>query len=242
VNVAVTAAAAFIVTVHGPVPVQAPLQPVKAEPALGVAVRVTTVPLTKSAAHVAPQLIPAGLLVTVPVPVPARLTVSANVCGVNVAVTAVAAVRVTTQLPVPLQPPPLQPVNADPALGVAVSVTTVPLTKSAAQVAPQSMPVGLLVTAPLPPPPWVTVSVTVGVKVAATVVFADIVTVHTPVPLQPPPLHPAKVEPAAGVAVSVTTVPLAKVPLQVGPQLIPAGSLMTVPLPAPACVTVSAIP
>jgi hypothetical protein len=49
---------------------------VKAEPALGVAVSVTTVPLTKSAAHVAPQLIPAGLLVTVPAPVPARLTVS----------------------------------------------------------------------------------------------------------------------------------------------------------------------
>jgi hypothetical protein len=49
---------------------------VNAEPALGVAVRVTTVPLRKSAAHVAPQLIPAGLLVTVPVPAPARVTVS----------------------------------------------------------------------------------------------------------------------------------------------------------------------
>jgi hypothetical protein len=76
VNVAVTAAAAFIVTVHGPVPVQAPLQPVNADPAFGVAVSVTTVPLTKSALHVAPQLIPAGLLVTVPVPAPARVTVS----------------------------------------------------------------------------------------------------------------------------------------------------------------------
>jgi hypothetical protein len=94
VNVAVTAAAALIVTVHGPVPVQAPLHPVNAEPALGVAVSVTTVPLTKSALHVAPQSIPAGLLVTVPAPVPARLTASVYV-GVNVAVTAVAAVRVT---------------------------------------------------------------------------------------------------------------------------------------------------
>jgi hypothetical protein len=77
VNVAVTAAAAFIVTVHRPVPLQPPpLQPVNADPAFGVAVSVTTVPLTKSAAHVAPQLIPAGLLVTVPVPDPARVTVS----------------------------------------------------------------------------------------------------------------------------------------------------------------------
>jgi hypothetical protein len=47
--------------------------------------------------------------------------------GVNVAVTAVAAVIVTVQVPVPVHPPPLHPVNTDPAFGVAVSVTTVPL-------------------------------------------------------------------------------------------------------------------
>ena len=46
---------------------------------------------------------------------------------VNVAVTAVSAVRVTTQVPVPVQPPPVQPVKVEPAAGVAVRVTAVPL-------------------------------------------------------------------------------------------------------------------
>src|SRR2546427_8994720 len=54
------------------------LQPVKVEPAAGLAVRVTAVPLAKLAEQVATQLIPAGLLVTVPDPVPASVTVSAR--------------------------------------------------------------------------------------------------------------------------------------------------------------------
>jgi len=45
----------------------------------------------------------------------------------NVAVTEVSAFRVTVQVPVPEQPPPLQPAKAKPLAGVAVSVTTVPL-------------------------------------------------------------------------------------------------------------------
>ena len=55
-------------------PVQAPLQPVKLEPAAAAAVSVTLVPSVKSAWQVAPQAIPAGLLVTVPLPAPAALT------------------------------------------------------------------------------------------------------------------------------------------------------------------------
>jgi hypothetical protein len=43
-NVAVTACAAFIVTVQVPVPVQLPLQPVNVEPPAGVAVSVTCCP------------------------------------------------------------------------------------------------------------------------------------------------------------------------------------------------------
>jgi hypothetical protein len=74
-----------------------------------------------------PQLMPAGVLVTVPLPEPARFTVSANDGTVNAAVTAVAALTVTTHVPVPLQPPPLHPVNVDPAATDAVSVTTAPL-------------------------------------------------------------------------------------------------------------------
>jgi len=92
----------------------------------GVAVSVTSVPLAKLAVQVVPQSIPAGVLVTVPAPDPALKTLSAKV-GVNVAVTAVAAVSATVQGPVPVQAPPPQPVKTDPTAGVAVSATTVPL-------------------------------------------------------------------------------------------------------------------
>src|SRR5207249_12302473 len=110
---------------------------------------------------------------------------------------------------------------------VAVSVTTVPLVKLAEQVAPQLIPAGELVTVPLPAPAGVTVKVKVcTVNVAVTVVAAESVIVHDPVPEHPPSVQPVKVEPAAGVAVSVTTVPLAKLAEQVAPQLIPAGELV----------------
>jgi hypothetical protein len=75
-NVAVTEAAALIVTEQAPAPVHAPLQPAKVAPLPGVAINVTTVPLAKFAVHVVPQLMPDGLLVTVPLPVPASVTVN----------------------------------------------------------------------------------------------------------------------------------------------------------------------
>src|SRR3989442_12043643 len=168
----------------------------------------------------------------------AKLIVGADV-GAKVAVTVVAAESVMTHVPVPLQPPPLQPVKAEPAAGAAVSVTAVPLVKLAEHVAPQVIPAGELVTVPLPVPALLTVSATVGrAKVAVTVVAALRVTVHVPVPEQPPPVQPVKVEPAAGVAVNVTAVPLAKLAVHVAPQVIPAGELLTVPLPVPALPTV----
>ena len=81
-NVAVTDFAALIETTHvAAVPVQAPLQPVKLEPAAAAAVSVTFVPSVKAAWQVAPQAMPAGLLVTVPEPAPARVTVSAKLLG-----------------------------------------------------------------------------------------------------------------------------------------------------------------
>ena len=79
-----------------------------------------------------------------------------------------------------------------------------------------------------------------SVKVAVTFWAALMVTVQVPVPLHPPPLQPVKVEPPLGVAVKVTLVPLVKLVLQVLPQLIPAGLLVTVPVPVPLLVTVKA--
>jgi hypothetical protein len=62
-KVAVTEVLEFIVTVQvGDVPEHPPDHPVKVELVAGLAVRVTTVPALK--------LVPAGLLLTVPVPVP----------------------------------------------------------------------------------------------------------------------------------------------------------------------------
>ena len=56
---------------QGPAPLQAPLQPVNEEPAAGVAVKVTLEPELKVALQVVPQLMPPGLLTTVPWPLPA---------------------------------------------------------------------------------------------------------------------------------------------------------------------------
>src|SRR5207245_9794527 len=72
------------------------------------------------------------------------------------AVTEVAAFIVTLQVPVPVQPPPLQPVKVAPAAGVAVRLTTVPVVKAVEQVAPQEIPAGALVTVPTPAPALVT--------------------------------------------------------------------------------------
>jgi hypothetical protein len=63
------------VTVQAAVPEQAPDQPVKIEPASALAVRVTVDPRANAAEQLPPQLIPAGLLVTVPEPLPALPTV-----------------------------------------------------------------------------------------------------------------------------------------------------------------------
>ena len=75
---------------------------------------------------------PAGLLVTVPLPPPDVTTVRVRMVGVgDVFVNSAATLRawsiVTVQVPVPEQPAPVQPVKAEPLSAVAVSVTFVPL-------------------------------------------------------------------------------------------------------------------
>jgi hypothetical protein len=157
----------LLVIVTIPVVQPAPLQPLNVDPSVGVAFKVTVVPLVYDAEQVPLQmLIPAGVDVTVPLPVPYEVTVfttvTANVycCGLvlglvlNVAVQFVLAV--ITIVP-ELQPVPLQPANTDPAAAIAVSVTAVPLLYVAEHVAPQLIAVGELETVPLPVPAFVTV-------------------------------------------------------------------------------------
>jgi hypothetical protein len=171
VNVAFTDMVPFTVTVHGPVPVQpTPLQPAKVDPAAGVAVSVTDVPAVTDSAQSAPQLMPAGLLTTVPVPVPDLVTVTVyedvggggggGDCGAgeNIAEIRTGALPVVMQGLVPVQPPPLQPANTEPVAAVGVRVTTLPAVKLSKQSEPQLMPVGLLTTVPDPVPVLATVT------------------------------------------------------------------------------------
>ena len=236
-NAAMTEVAAFTVTAQVPVPEQAPLQPAKEEPVVGLAVSVMAVPGVTDCEHVAPQLMPAGLPTTVPEPVPLLVTDSVTGAKLNVAVTDIAALTVTVQMPVPEQAP-LQLAKDEPAAGVAVRVMAVPGVTGCEQVVPQSMPAGLLVTVPEPVPLLVTDSV-IGrrLKVAVTDVAALTVTAQVPVPEQAP-LHPAKDEPATGVAVRAMAVPGVTDCEQIAPQLMmPAGLPVTVPEPAPLFVT-----
>jgi hypothetical protein len=115
-------------TVHDePVPLQpAPLQPLNVEPFVDVAVRVTVVPVAKSAAQLPGHAIPLGLLVTVPVPLPTRFTVSRSVEAATLKRAVTVALLVTEQGPVPEQPPPLQPANVEPGSAAALSDTVIP--------------------------------------------------------------------------------------------------------------------
>ena len=100
---------------------------------------------------------PAGLLVTLPDPVPASVTVNAKELVLKVAVTTCAWFIVTAQVvAVPLHAPP-HPPNVLPLPGVCVSVTCVLGTKLAVQVGGQEIPAGLLETLPEPSPVMFTV-------------------------------------------------------------------------------------
>jgi hypothetical protein len=71
------------------------------------------------------QLIPAGLLVTWPAPVPVSETLNVKLIPLKFAVTLWAAFMFATQEPVPLHAP-LQPAKVEVPSGVAVSVTWIP--------------------------------------------------------------------------------------------------------------------
>jgi hypothetical protein len=185
-KVAVTDCAALIDTVQLPVPVQAPLHPAKAEPVAAVSAKVTLVPPAKFALQVPGHLMPVGVLATVPDPLPAIVTDSGKVTGaLKVAVTDCAAIIVTVQRPVPAQPPPLHPAKVDPAVGVSVRVTLVPLAKLALQAPGQLMLGGVLETVPLPVPARVTVrgNVVAPVQLGKLKVAMRVFQLNTPVVL-----------------------------------------------------------
>jgi hypothetical protein len=157
-KVAVTDVAAFREMVHvALVPMQPPDHCANLEPDFATAVSLTDVPLVNFAVHMLPQLTPEGLLVTVPAPVPALVTVSWTI-ALKVAVTDVAAFREMVHVAlVPMQPPD-HFANLEPDFATAVSLTDVPSVNFAVHVLPQLTPEGLLVTVPAPVPALVTVS------------------------------------------------------------------------------------
>src|SRR5680860_25559 len=110
----------------------------------------------------------------------------------------------------------------------------------------QLMPAGSPTTSPLPVPECRTLNVrspgggaAIFVKVATTSPFeAKSTTQVEDVPVHAP-LQPPNVEPVVGVAVSVTELPSTNSLLQTLPQSMPAGLLVTTPLPLPALVTLT---
>ena len=125
-------------------PEQAPVHCLNTKPGEAEAVSCTVLPEAKNAEHCAPQRMPLGVLLTWPPGVAETLRRKALEAVTSSGVDD----TVQTHWPVPLHPPPLQPVNcASGELGVAVSVSTVPTGNDAWQVPLlQVMPGGLLTT------------------------------------------------------------------------------------------------
>jgi hypothetical protein len=210
-KVAVTLRSAVIEIVQVvAVPLQPPPdQPPKVEPPVAAAVRTTlALPGVNRAEQVAPQEMPAGADVTVPVPAPALVMFSAR-CPAS-------------QLPPAELPPPgvkvpfrqkQSPLPARtqhpaviPAAPIAVSH---PSWQAAAASWPRLRSTGVVVSvAQLAfEAVWTVVHPNGGTNVAVTVVAAVTATVQVAaLPEQPPPDQPAKVEPVAAAAVKTTLV------------------------------------
>jgi hypothetical protein len=124
--VAVTDFAELTVTVQvAPEAESHPVQPPKSRP---LAVRVTTVPLVYASEQSEPQLIPAGLEVTLPRALrrPALLTVRTKVFRLKAAVAVLPELTVTVHVAPETVSHPVQPAKVELLEAVAVRVTTVP--------------------------------------------------------------------------------------------------------------------
>jgi hypothetical protein len=241
-KVALTVVVLVSVTAQVPVPEQPPPNhPANAEPGDEVAVRVTRVPLLYASLQSDPQLRPAGLDVTVPAPVPSRVTFNTCWVRLNVAPTVVGPIKLIVQVSMPEHAPD-QPANVDPAFGTALSVTVVPCVNDSLQSEPQLTPLGLEATVPAPLPDLLTVTgYWFKENVAVTVVPVVTVSVHGAVPVQSPPDHPVNEEPVAGAAVKVISVPTSYASRQSVPQSIPGRLDDTTPVPLPARRTMSVV-
>src|SRR5664279_4014749 len=183
-NSAPTDFAALIVTLHSfdPTIESQPLQTTALEPGSATALRVTALPASNSASQVPPQLIPAGELVTVPVPLPLLVTLSRWDSSAKAAVTSLAALIVTLHSFDPtIESQPLQTTALVLGPAAPTRITSVPSVKAASQVAPQLMPAGELVTVPVPVPLLATLRASLGIaaKSAPTDFAALIVTLHS---------------------------------------------------------------
>jgi hypothetical protein len=168
---ALTACDDVIVTVHvNPETEPHPVQPPKVVFSPGTPLKVTSVPLAKLLAQAVkagevgagePQLMAAGMLLTVPCPAPDTATERALLASANVTVT----IGVFETLMVHFEPEtesqPFQPTKFEFAAGTAVKVTVAPVGNEPVHsfvVALQLIPVGILVMVPLPTPASFTTS------------------------------------------------------------------------------------
>src|SRR5215831_4522547 len=88
------------------------LHPPNTEPAEGIAVSVTTCPDVNDALHVGPHIIPGVLLVTVPLPLPVRLTFTV-LGGIKVKFATQLCSVVIVTLPSTQSSSPLQPLKTE---------------------------------------------------------------------------------------------------------------------------------
>src|SRR6185295_1997512 len=135
---------------------------------------------------------------------------------------------------------PLQPAKTEPSSSArAVSRTPVPDGNEAVQVPEQEIPAGELATMPPPEPLTLTVNAydTAGRRLKVATQLTSPAPSRTPSRQSPLPLQPANSEPGSAIAISSTRWRAGKVAWQALPQSMPAGSLITRPLPAPAVLT-----
>ena len=129
-KVAVTAFAELNLTTHSLAPLteSQPIQTTALEPVSAVPFSVTVAPSVYSAEHSVPQSMPAGVLATVPLPLPPLVTERAFLpCTAKVAVTVFAAFSSTRHSFEPLTESQLPQTTAlEPAFGAPFSVTVVP--------------------------------------------------------------------------------------------------------------------